>query len=116
MCGGVKTELLGSEMTRLLPETCEKMYFHFKLAFGVYHAAKTKRFNTLFCPLGVEKSSRGRAATPQEQKHLSLQEASGFVQRAFIIIRNVIALLLLKDRGWGRKGMEPGDRKIRAGH
>lgn len=92
------------------------MCFYFKLAFGVYHAVKTKGFNTLFCPLGKEKSGRGRAATSQEQKHLSLQRASGFVQRAFIIIRNVIALLLLKDRGRGRKRMEPGDIKIRAGH
>lgn len=42
--------------------------------------------------------------TPQKHKNtFPLQQAFGFVQRAFIIIRNVIALLLLKDRGrgWG---------------
>lgn len=53
---GVTTELLRSGLMRLLPEKWEKTYFHFKLAFGVYHAAKTKGFNPLFCPLGKEKS------------------------------------------------------------
>lgn len=58
-------------------------------------------------------SFRGASAERRlsRQQQLLVQRRVGSEQRASIIIRNVIALLLLKDRGQrGREGrMEPGD-------
>lgn len=60
---------------------------------------------------------RLKDGTPQKLKNtFSLQQAFGFVQRAFIIIRNVIALLLLKDRGRGEKKDQAQRYKVRAEH
>lgn len=45
----------------------------------------------------------GNDVTWRTQSHLSLQRAFCFLRGLFVIITNVIALLLLKDRGLGEK-------------
>lgn len=70
---------------------------------------------TLSCRHREKNWSRGEKKQNKKKRsseHLSppSQPAFGFVRGAFIIIRNVIALLLLKDRGRGG-GIRLGDMK-----